>query len=173
MNSRQLALAHLARSFVGVNSSNSEIVNRIRKASDGKATGEPWCACFVQWAVREIDGFAVDFGLQLRAQMLFNTESTQELWTRSAPELRRQAPEVGAVVVWRVDADHSRGHCGIVTEVEGVDSVGGTVHTVEGNTSATGGSTEAERNGNGVWTKRRIGGKIPTMTLLGYLLPWG
>ena len=168
MNVRQLALAHVASNFVGVNSSNTEIVNRIRRAADGKALGEPWCACFVQWAVRDVDQFVVDFGMQLRAQMLYATESTQALWTQSAHDIRRSAPEVGAVAVWRLDSDHSRGHCGIVV---GVDT--DTVHTVEGNTSATGGTSEAERNGNGVWNKKRTGGKIPGFTLLGYLLPWG
>ncbi len=168
---KEAALVRVARNMVGVNASNVEIVNRMRKATDNKAEGEPWCVCFVQWAVREVDSFVGDlFGdFPSPRQSLPSTESTQALWKGSPASMRSPVPLAGKVAVWRSNENPAKGHCGIVLGT-GDDGI---VLTVEGNTSATAGTTESERNGNGVWMKRRTGGGIPGFTLLGYLSPWG
>lgn len=171
---KQAALVRVARNMVGVNASNTEIVNRMRRATDNKAEGEPWCACFVQWAVREVDAIALELGAPVNAdgaQRLPPTESTQQLWASSLLTMRSANPTPGTIAVWRLDKDHSRGHCGIVVGT----GTNGEVVTVEGNTSmagASGGNSEAERNGNGIWVKRRAAGVIPGFTLLGYLRSW-
>lgn len=171
---KQVALVRIVKNMIGVNASNTEIVNRMRKATDNVANGEPWCVCFVQWAVREVDALAIELGIvSPLVHKLPKTESTQELW-RLAPEaMRSNVPVPGRVAVWRLEKNPALGHCGIVIGV-GTD---GAVLTVEGNTSmANAGSfiSEAERNGNGVWMKRRAGGgQIPGFKLLGFISPWG
>jgi len=167
---KQLMLAWFARQLVGITEQgNAQIVNKMRKASDGVAAGEPWCACFVQHCAREVDELdEILHQVCQRRQSIPNTESTQALWNNAEDNTRRMAAEIGSVAVWRLQGDPTKGHCGIV-----VEAGAGYVVTVEGNTSATGETTEAERNGRGVWEKRRIGGNIPGFELLGYLLPWG
>lgn len=168
---KESALVRIARNMVGVNASNNDIINRMRKATDNKAEGEPWCVCFVQWAAREVDSLVIDLCGEIHSprHTLPVTESTQALWKGAPTVMRSPIPLAGKVAVWRLDKDHAKGHCGIVLGVGGDN----TVLTVEGNTGATSGATEAERNGNGVWMKRREGGAIPGFTLLGYLSPWG
>lgn len=158
--------ARVARNMVGVNASNTEIVNRMRRVVDKVASGEPWCVCFVQWCAEECDAIAGDFGLDTK-HALAATESTQLLWSMTPVPERSDKPVAGSVAVWRSNANADQGHCGIVLAVSGAE-----VLTVEGNTSATGGSSDAERNGHGVWTKRRVNGQIPGFALLGYILPW-
>lgn len=168
---KQRALAWLAQQFVGVTEQgNASIVNKMRKAADGVAAGEPWCVCFLQHCSREVDELFELLQLDERhvLQGLAKTESTQALWNDAPERMRRADPVVGAIVVWRLLSEPSRGHCGIVTEVSDDRIV-----TVEGNTSAVAGTSEAERNGRGVWEKRRAGGDIPGFMRLGYLLPWG
>ncbi len=166
------AFAFLAKQLVGIDASSSDIVNRMRKAVDGVASGEPWCACFVQHCARETDDFFRELGLQPESsfiQALVKTESTQALWNNAQQPQRHLQPSIGSVVVWRLKSNQALGHCGIVAEI-GDDHI----VTIEGNTSMPGIITsEAERNGRGVWQKRRLGGMIPGFDLLGYLQPWG
>ncbi len=169
---KPLALAFLAKQFVGVNASNLEIVNRMRKAVDGVADGEPWCACFVQYMARQVDDFFAELKLQPEATLLQNlpaTESTQSMWYRAIAGTKKDWPSVGAVAIWRLKSNESLGHCGIVVAV--TDSG---ITTVEGNTSMPGvGGSDAERNGRGVWLKTRANGTIPGFDRLGYVCPWG
>lgn len=174
--SRRRMLARVATNMVGVNSSNTEIVNRMRRVVDGEANGEAWCVCFVQWGVREVDALLAEAKEQSQALVhrLPLTESTQRLWALAPDDMKTTKPEIGAIAVWRSIADPMKGHCAVVTATVGYGDGPPDVFTVEGNTSATGGTSEAERNGNGIWPKRRLkGGQIPGFVLLGYLLPWG
>lgn len=159
------AIAWLAKQLIGVNDKSVAAVNRFRKAVDGKASGEPWCACFVQHLAREIDALFLEMGLTAsQAHTLHPTESTQELWKHA--KIVSTTPVVGSLVVWRSKADPTRGHVGVVIAI-GPDGI----MTVEGNTSEpdTGGS---ESNGRGVWRKTRFGGNIPGFDRLGYIVPW-
>lgn len=159
------AIAWLAKQLIGVNEQSSAAVNRFRRAVDGKATGEPWCACFVQYLAGEIDSLFIEMGMPAAAKHeLFPTESTQTLWAHAKHVSTK--PVVGSLVVWRSKLDPSRGHVGIVIAV----SADG-IMTVEGNTSAPG-TPGSESNGRGVWRKTRFKSEIPGFTLLGYVLPW-
>ena len=165
---KQAAMAWFARQLVGVNENgNSAIVTRMRKFVDGVASGEPWCVCFVQFCAGEVDELFGAINLPSGPALLAKTESTQQLWKDANPATRSPLPQPGNIVVWRLNADPTRGHCGIV-----IDASAESVVTVEGNTSAVAASTEAERNGRGVWCKRRENGDIPGYTRLGYLNPW-
>ncbi len=157
---RQRTLAWLAQQFEGVReeggNNHGPLVERFQRAVDGKAQGEPWCVAFVMYLLGEIDKLA-----GTHAHLLPKTESSQFLWGSAREELKTPTPEVGTVVVWR--SAPGRGHAGIV-----IDIIGDGVTTVEGN---TGGGDQ--REGDGVFRKRRVNGQIPGMTLLGYLRPWG
>ena len=167
------ALAFLAKQFIGVNASSTEAINRMRRATDGVANGEPWCVCFGQYLVREVDGFFSELGLLLEAlttHKLPATESSQQLWSKMAQESKRDAPVIGALGIYRLQSNPTFGHLVIVTGI-----YAGGITTVEGNTSQPGssGGTEAERNGRGAWGKNRADGNIPGFDRLGFLLPWG
>ncbi len=172
MTMKPLAFAFLAKQMVGINASNTEIINTMRKAVDGVASGEPWCACFVQHLAAETDQFFVELGMEPESTILNNlpkTESTQAMWYRAMQAVKHDWPAVGSVVVWRLKENQSLGHCGVVVEVSDTGIV-----TVEGNTSFPGvAGSEAERNGRGIWTKTRKDGQIPGFDKLGYLRPWG
>lgn len=173
MQLKQKSLAFLAKQHVGINAANNEIVNNMRKAVDGVAAGEPWCACFVQYLAKRVDDWFAELGLAPEATILNTlpqTESTQSMWHRALAAARSDWPKVGSVVVWRLKENESLGHCGIVVAISDV-----AITTVEGNTSFAGaaGATEIERNGHGVWQKNRPNGAIPGFDRLGYIDVWG
>jgi uncharacterized protein YijF (DUF1287 family) len=169
VNTKQQTLAWLARMFDGVREDSSkgpnrgQLVEKFQKAVDGKAQGEPWCAAFVQYLLKEVDGMPLHRGEP--AHVLPKTEATQPLWNTSPLYTRTDKPEVGSVVVWRKDS--GSGHCGIVVEVT-PSLTQGDLLTIEGNTG-----TGDQREGDGVCLKRRAKGQIPGMALLGFLKPWG
>lgn len=149
-------IAWLASQFVGVREMGHNagpIVERFQRVVDGRAEGEPWCVCFLQYVVREASALA---GLNVT---LYPTESTQVLWSRTPAQHRIALPEPGCVAVWRSTSRPSHGHAGIVSRVDGAD-----VYTIEGNTGAG-----DQREGDVVAVKRRIGGQIPGFVLLGYI----
>ncbi len=162
---RQRMLAWLAAQFDGVREDASKGPNRGAfverfQRTIGKAEGEPWCVSFVQYCLAEVDKYA-GWPSTATGHRLPKTESSQLLWNGSVEAMKTQAPEVGAVIVWRKAP--GVGHAGIVTEVTGDN-----VMTIEGNTG-----TGDQREGDGVAFKRRVKGQIPSMQLLGYLRPWG
>lgn len=173
------ALVWLARQFVGVTETTPNggaMIERFQRAVDGVAEREPWCVGFVQHCAKEVDalvddvlGFNADnshkFDPLRRTNVLPLTEWTIALWGAPAAA-RSQEPSLGSVVVWRSLATPARGHCGIVVEVEG-HANDKTIVTVEGNT----GSGD-QREGDGVWTKRRVYGEIPGFARMGYVSPW-
>jgi hypothetical protein len=158
---QRVTLAWLAKQFVGVKEdgpNKGTFVERFQKAVDNKAQGEPWCAAFVCYCVKQVDGLGF-----YPANRLFLSESTQTLWNKSPADCRTDQPEHGTIAVWRSDKNPALGHCGIVVDAD-------QHKTVEGNTSPQGGD---QREGDGVFLKHRPNGQIPGMTLLGYLRPWG
>lgn len=168
-DSKLRAYAWLAEQFVGVTEAKvpntGAMVEKFQRAVDGKASGEPWCVCFVQYVAQQVDEL---FDRCIYPYPPYNhhrlapTEWTIGLWESTMREMRRDAPEVGHVVVWRSSANASQGHAGIIVEVRGND-----VFTVEGNTGAGN-----QRDGDGVWKKWRVGCDIPGFTRLGYISPW-
>lgn len=160
------ALLATAVSQVGVHehggNNDGEIV-RMYQDVIGKPEKEPWCVSFIQWCVRQVEH---KFNSKT---ILFPTESSQMLWTKTPHAARVATPEPGCIVVWtkfKGDTPLSIGHVGIVKEVLS----DGYMLTIEGNTSPSDG---IQREGDGVYLKRR---KIHItegyMRTAGFLLPF-
>lgn len=166
MNQKQTELVALATSQVGIHEQggqNSGPVVEMYQRVIGKAEKEPWCVSFVQWCVREIDQ------RHGSKTLLFPTESSQLLWIKTPTVARMAKPEPGAIVIWTMfnnDLPLSIGHVGIVKEVLDENFM----LTIEGNTAS---STQLEREGDGVYLKRRhVSAFSGAMRVTGFLKPW-
>lgn len=162
---KQNTLAWLAQKFVGAietRANGGPMVEMFQKAVDGISNGEPWCVSFAWFCIQTIDDLAVLLNGGAANSVIYRTEWTIDLYNKSPYKYDNAVP--GRIVVWQNDINKNRGHCGIVVDVAGED-----IMTVEGNTSAASGD---QRDGDGVWKKKRPGGNIPGFTRLGYLGPW-
>lgn len=157
-----LALSNTAKVFLGVRevtANRGPMVESFQKAVDGKASGEPWCAGFVAFCVKEVEK-------QFRAKASLSlSESCVLLWKKNK-ENQTQICKPGHIVVWQF-GETQKGHCGIVAELDPTDP--GYFFTVEGNTSDGKG---INREGDGVFRKRRHRVSSPGFHLLGFLDPW-
>lgn len=159
-------LIKLASSFVGVTESGGANkgpeVEMFQKAVDGKAVGEPWCCAFVQFCVKATDA---NVGTK---NVLAQTEHCVTLWNQTPPEARLEMPIPGCLIVWEKH-DQGKptglGHVGIVTKV----LAGEFVQTIEGNTGAGPG---VEREGDGVYLRKRPLNPVGYMRIKGFLNPW-
>lgn len=115
--------------------------------------GEPWCLDFIQACVAYVEAVK---GIK---SPLPATESVLTLWNNSQ-QWRTAPATLGDLILWRL-GDTMSGHSGIVT---GSDSL--LWWTIEGNTSD---STDINRNGDGVYAKKRAKGGTKTFTELGFL----
>jgi len=173
INPKEGALAWLAEQFVGVTETKTNggaMIEKFQRAVDGVASGEPWCVCFVQHCVKQIDELfdrALVTYPPSSHNVLFGTEWTIGLWESTPKAQRRLVPTPGCIVVWQHDSNKMQGHCGIITGVFMEPTGGVSLRTVEGNTGAVN-----QRDGDGVWQKQRVLGNIPGFTRLGYLAPW-
>lgn len=166
LSEKQKMLVQIALSQVGVHEeggNNSGPIVEMYQRVIGKAEKEPWCVSFVQWCVRQVDE-------KYKSEtILFPTESSQLLWSKTPHVARVTQPELGCVVVWtkyKGDTPLSIGHVGIVKEI----IHDGYMLTVEGNTSPGDG---IQREGDGVYVKRRlIHQNHGYMRLAGFLVPW-
>ena len=175
VEARMRQLAWLAGLFVGTGEQGGEnrgpLVERFQKSVDGVAQGEPWCMGFVQYCVAAIDSLQKTMGKKLSPTVLIKTESTVGAYAGHPQALRGKDPAIGAVIVWqKLDAGGKavwQGHTGIVVDVSQEGIV-----TVEGNTSPDASDPNKEREGQGVWLRKRTGAQIPGFIRLGYLIPW-
>lgn len=134
-------------------------VERFQKAVDGKAVGEPWCACFVQFCVKEVTS-----RLQPTVVMA-SSEHCMTIWTRTSGVHRYKSPRPGYIVIWNYEGT-ANGHIGIVTRV--IDEF--TIETIEGNTAPS--DNTIEREGDGVYRKIRSTKQIGKMRLVGFIAPF-
>ncbi len=146
-------------------------VERFQKTVDGKASGEPWCLCFVQFCVREVDRqYAVKNPKQSAVTTwIFPTEHCMTMFNKTHAEARLDKPEPGCLVVWGWFKDGKAtgsGHVGIVTEV-----VGDAIHTIEGN---TGDGAGINREGDGVYKRVRSLKADPAASfrIMGFIAAW-
>lgn len=142
----------------GGNNKGPEVV-RFQKAVDGKALGEPWCACFVQFCVKEVQ---TRFGATL---VMAVSEHCMTIWNKTPGVHRHRSPKAGFVVIWNYEGTAS-GHIGIVSRV--IDEF--TIETIEGNTSPD--DNTIEREGDGVYRKIRSTKQIGKMRLVGFIAPF-
>lgn len=129
-----------AEKWIGV--SGDEGIDSFRKAIDGKAEGEPWCAAFVQYCAR-----ATSIRMYSGEPDIVPSELCYDIWVKSPKELKETKPRRGLIVIWNYPGTY-RGHTGIVTGV----NADGTIETIEGNTTVMG---EYKRDGRGVYAKVR------------------
>lgn len=143
-----------------------QVVEAFQKAVDNKAVGEPWCMAFVQYCMKQVD-LLVDevFLKKVGHHGMEKTEHCLTAWHKSPEKLRFRAPKVGRVAVWRMGSSTS-GHTGIVVQLEKNEPY---MWTIEGN---TGPSSKVEREGDGVYLKRRHVKGTGKMKIVGFLQPW-
>ena len=159
-----LRLVDLARFFIGIGeaggANRGPMVEAFQKAVDGKAEGEPWCMGFVQYCIKET--IRVHGG----STYMVPTESSLQAWEWSQPVMRiRGRPQVGDIAIWQHGGTRA-GHTGIVTEVYD----GGTMKTVEGNTSI---GVGIDREGDGVYLRTRPWDDgVGNMKLVGFIRPF-
>lgn len=136
-------------------------IDLFRKTVNPNPTGEAWCADFLQSliAYAELKTGKSSFNIAV-------TESARNLWTLSKNAFVVQTPEPGDLIIWGV-RDSWQGHCGIIT---GSDSL--LYYTVEGNTTPYGQAGEIQREGLGVYAKKRAKRGSKTFLELGFLRPF-
>lgn len=165
LQQKRAALAWLSQKFIGAietRPNGGQLVEMFQKAVDGTSSGEPWCVGFVQFCVKAVDDLSVLLNGGGRKAEICQTEWTHDLFHKSPH--KPTDPRIGDIVVWQSDSNANRGHCGIIVELSSAGLV-----TVEGNTAA---GTGDQREGDGVWKKRRYAGNIPGFTRLGYVGVW-
>jgi hypothetical protein len=161
----QARLVQIALSFVGTREegeNGGSLVQAFQKAVDGKASGEPWCLCFVQFCVAQA---SQETGVH---SLVARTEHCLTAWNLTRPELRISRPEPGCIVIWEHlenGKPTGRGHAGIVVAVP-TDK---TFETVEGNTTPGPG---VEREGDGVYHRLRLLNPPGSMRVKGFLQAW-
>jgi hypothetical protein len=134
-------------------------VERFQKAVDGKAEGEPWCAAFVQFCIREVE---VNFKPTV---VSFRSEHCMTIWNKTPGVHRYGSPKPGFLVIWNYVGTAS-GHIGIVRRV--IDEF--TIETIEGNTAPD--DNRIEREGDGVYRKIRTTKTVGKMKLVGFIAPF-
>lgn len=147
-------------------------VERFQKAVDGKASGEAWCMCFVQFCVDQVD--ALLKGSKHTPTWLFQSEHCLTVWNKTPQAARIPWNQVqpGCLIVWQHFKDGkatTSGHVGIVIRLL-PDSINGSrVETIEGN---TGNGAGVVREGDGVYRRVRSLAGSDTMKVKGFLRCW-
>lgn len=150
-------LVKVAESCIGVTEiggENKGPMIELFQDSVGVAQGQPWCVDFMQACIAYVE--------QIRSVTcpLPVSQGAVDLWNRSKTYYAASPARVGDLILWRI-GNTGEGHCGIVT---GSDSL--TYSTIEGNTSDSSG---IDRDGDGVFAKRRARGGSKTFIELGFL----
>lgn len=149
-----LLLVEEASKWVGLK--EDKAVNVFRKAVDGKAAGEAWCAGFVQYCL-------VAISTKTKAKISIPpSEQCVTIWSGTSPKYKVDYPDPGCLMLWR-RPNSTKGHIGII---EYIDAYG--IHTIEGNTS----DPEKQSQSNGVYRKTRSFSGSSDMVVLGFIKPF-
>lgn len=143
-----------ARTLVGTTEASAMPIVDLIRSTIAHPWGEAWCMDFVQTCIAYAE--AVD----TRQSDIVSSESVLDTWARSKLYSSTLVPKPGDVIIWQL-GQSGEGHCGIIT---GMDSL--CYDTIEGNTSDT---ADIDRNGRGVFAKRRAKGGTKTFTEVGFL----
>lgn len=146
-----------AAQWVGV--TEHESIDVFRRAVDGVASDEAWCAGFVQYCcVRVADRTGASITLPV-------SELCTYIWNNTDDKYKIRSPEPGAIVVWKTMV-YGRGHIGIIEKI-GVDKgTGRALWTIEGNT------TSPDSPARGVFRKLRSPKGNTEMCVLGFIRPF-
>lgn len=170
-NARDLLLCE-ARRWVGVTEqggdNRGQIVEMIQRAVDNRAVGEPWCLALMWWLIQATERQMDALGSPVRSA-LRRTEHCMTMWRESPPGLRMQTPKPGDLVIWNHQGAAGNptelGHVGLITGIR----ADGELETIEGN---TGGGTDVEREGDGIYEKTRNPVRTGRMVVQGFLRVW-
>lgn len=147
-------MLQIAHTCVGI--VDQPTIDLFRATIQINPSGEAWCADFMQSLIAYAE---------LRFQMqspVFATESTHFLWENSQCRVIGE-PRPGDIIVWAM-GDTGLGHCGMLVSSDSI-----VWNTIEGNTTPYGQAGEIQRQGNGVWAKKRAKGGTQTFKELGFL----
>lgn len=118
------------------------------------AESQPWCLDFLQACIAWVEN------VMAIQSPLAATQGVVDLWNRSKSYQATNNPKPGDLILWQFEGTQ-KGHCGILT---GSDSL--TWSTIEGNTSS---NDPLDRDGDGVYAKKRAKGGSKTFVELGFL----
>ncbi len=161
-------LISIAKTYVGTTSDGvtpNPKISAFRETLGNPDSGQSWCMDFVMFCINQVETETST------ASYLFKSQSVLEVWNKSPKMTRLNAPIPGSIMIWQMWKDSNPtvfGHTGIVTTVSEI----GFVDTIEGNTSAPSDANQIDRQGNGVWVKKRTLKGSPSMKVCGWLLPW-
>ena len=150
-----------ARSMLGVTESGRPgLVGWIRRTL-APDTEQPWCMDFVQTCIAYAEA---------KSGVLSPIPASQggvDTWKQSAAQHRfaslANPPQAGDIILWQ-ERGSNEGHCGLIVSLDSL-----MYSTIEGNTSDT---QMIDRNGRGVYAKRRARGGTRTFRELGFLRPF-
>lgn len=144
-----------------------QIVEAFQRVVDGKATGEAWCLCFVQYCLLHVDVAVSEiFDRTFPLHSVEKTEHCLTCWHKSPVVNKYRFPKEGLICIWRHGAS-TRGHAGVVVKVE---KGTGYIWTVEGNTGPQ--NSTVQREGDGIYLKRRSLNGSGSMKIMGFIQPW-
>ena len=144
-----------------------QIVEAFQKAVDGRAVGEPWCLAFVQFCMKHVDDSMEEvLGKKTATHIVEKSEHCLTCFYKTPKYAHTDVAKPGRVVIWR-HGNTTQGHAGIIVSVE---RDGEHMWTVEGNTSDP--DSSVQREGDGVYLKRRNISGQGRMKVLGFLKPW-
>ena len=137
-------------------SDNNGHIVKLLQSTIGKAESEPWCMALIQSAIAYIETYGVESGV-------YPSEHCLTVYNQSLCK-KPSIPRAGDIVVWQFKGT-SKGHAGVVLSV---DKNG--MSTIEGNTGPS--VKEIEREGDGVYKKRRSLQGSDKMRVVGFLRPF-
>lgn len=127
-----------------------------------------WCMAFVQFCVKAVDTVTeIVAGSDVKTK-LYPSEHVLTVWNKTPKELRSDVPKPGYITVWQFFKDGKQtasGHTGIVVSVDGDKFL-----SVEGNTGPS--EKTIQREGDGVYLKKRTVRGLQNMRVKGWLKPW-
>lgn len=167
---KKLLLVEEANRWLGVQevggNNQGQLVDLFLKNS-GLGPGFPWCMAFVEFCIHQVDKIANVLNPNSSVAQMPRGAACLAIWDHSPEEIKSKTPEVGSIVIWQ-HRGTAQGHTGIVIALPPMLNA---FTTIEGNTSAD--NTAINREGDGVYMKKRMLGSMGTMDLVGFISPWG
>lgn len=128
-----------------------------------------WCMAFVQFCLKAVDNtYSFLSGTPGTLHNIVKSESCLFVWNNTKTPFHADFPTPGSIVIWQ-HGDSASGHTGIVVQVLNDKEM----LVVEGNTGKDKADGSVNREGDGVYLKKRSIHPTGSMKVKGYLLPWG
>jgi len=123
------------------------------------------CMSFAQYCLLQVDLLVNELANQtLAGHKIYKSEHCWTTFNKTHKSAHRMYAEPGFLAIWK-QVNSTSGHVGIVLADQGEHMI-----ACEGNTSP--GAAGSQRDGDGVFIKKRTKGMLGNMDLQGYLDPW-